>query len=227
MSSVEAFPGSPDGSSIEAFLRHQSGIRSLRCSLIQVYYPDLFIATIHNKTPIAVVRSPLLLRPLHFVMRMVLAPPGQRFRHPLKESDLTRFDLKFDYPFLSIYRRNPKKTEIKTWDIVNRRHWSLSGDEVAAALAASFMYPDWIYPNWELNSGPIQRQHLGRSFLLANLRCIVDGGQPIPGGVCKADEIEVSFDLHTGLMVKRVAKLCGNVVEESRLVRVSALAWDR
>ena len=227
MSNAGSFYDEPQWPRIDSVLHPQKQLKSLSCSLIQVYFPARFRETVHTGVDKPELRGLLVLRPLHFMMRMVLAPPDQRFRQPLKESDLARFDLTFNYPFLSICRRNPKKTEIKTWDVGNRRHWSLSGDEVVAALAVSFIYPDWMYPNWELVADPAQLERGGKRVLVGILRCLVANGQPIPGGVRKADELEVSFDLHTGLMVKRVAKLCGNVVEESRLVRVSSLAWDR
>ena len=132
---------------------------------------------------------------------MVVVPSGQRFGSHLSNVILTRFDMRFEFSFLSIYRRNSHKALIETWDVADRCRWTLSGDELATELATGFIYPDWMFPNWELVDSSVRSERDDKHVLDAALRCRIDPGQPVPGGVWGADKLVLRFDLDSGLMI--------------------------
>lgn len=227
MNTTNAFPEDSGWSAIDAILYRNKRLATINCSLIQMYHPARFVATMRGETIIPEVHGPLLLRPMHFLIRMLVAPSGQRFRQEPPETDLGRYRMKFEFPFLSLNYRGSTTKAIKTWDVTDRRHWSLSGDELVAKLATSFIYPEWIATNWKLMDHPSQWERNGNGFLDVRLICTVDGGQPIPGGVNRATSLSVRFDLQSGIMVRRVAMLYDVVVEQSRLVAASSVSWNR
>ena len=228
MSRVGSSEEPPGWSEIDLLLQRRREPKTLTCSLIQLYYPARFVETMQAGRPSGPMRrGPIVLRPLHYLIHAVMAEPGDRFSRKLRDIELTRYDLRFEYPFLSIYRRNPRTSLIKTWDVGDRRRWALSGEEQVANVTAGFLYPDWTFPNWDESGDTRRIEHRGKQVLDASLICRVKSGQPIPGGVWKANEVRLRFDLNTGLMISRVAMLQGQVVEESRLVNIRSFTAKR
>lgn len=226
VSNADGNPEFPGQSDLEAVLGLRHALGAINCSLLQVRYPARFRRVSRGIAPVHIVRAPIALRPLHMLIRMVVAPPGGRLASELPETTMSRIGVRFEYPFLSLYHRNPSSKLIVTLDVANRRHWSLENDEMYAKLATSFLYPEWIMRNWDLIGEPVCREHLGRATMDARLRCSVDRGQPLPGGVYRADELMVRFDLGTGIMVRRTALLRGEIVENSRLVGIRSISWS-
>ena len=226
MTNAEGYAEFRGQSAVEAVLNNRRSVGAINCSLLQVRYPARFRRVSRGSAPVHIARAPIVLRPLHMLIRMVVAPRGERFGSELPETTMSRIGLRFEYPFLSIYHRNPSSQLIVTLDVANRRHWSLANDQVYAKLATSFIYPEWIMRNWNLMEEPVRLEHLGRAIMDARLRCSVDRGQPLPGGVYRANELMVRFDLETGIIVRRTGFLAGEIVENSRLVGIRSIGWS-
>ena len=208
--------------SIEEILDDPSPIVALRCRFLQVTYPRNFDAAMEVFGPRKVVRAPLALRPWYYVVRMLIYPPEERHRRPLENYTMLRMEANLEWPMLEISDRyGPPRFKLGFNLADGGASRSLSGPALNLLLVRAFINPSWLFVNWELTEVSFTGLSNGPRYLQLALRCRIKRGQPVAGGVIKADRIELRVDRALGLVTARVAYLNGYVVERTRVVGIS------